>query len=68
MGRETVRNLKRMPWLLLIIRNLCLKGRAPQEILENIRELDNLLKAVLSGFPETRKGSSGASGDAAAHT
>jgi hypothetical protein len=68
MGSAPIQYIKRTPPLLLIIRNLCLKGRAPQEILENIRELDNLLKAVLSGFPETRKGSSGASGDAAAHT
>jgi len=48
MSWETVRNLKRMPPLLLIIRNICIQGKAPQEVLENIRELDEILKEVLS--------------------
>ena len=47
---ETVRNLNRMPPLLLIIRNLCMKGKAPEEVLENIREIDVILKEVLSEF------------------
>jgi hypothetical protein len=50
MSWEVVRNLKRMPPLLLIIRNICVQGRAPQEVLENIRELDEILKEVLSEF------------------
>jgi len=51
MSWETVRNLKRMPPLLLIIRNICIQGKAPQEILENIPELDGILKRVLSEYP-----------------
>ena len=50
MSWESVRNLKRMPPLLLIIRNLCVQGKAPQEVLENIKELDEILKEVLSVF------------------
>ena len=38
MSWESARNLKRMPPLLLIIRNLCVQGKVPQEILENIQE------------------------------
>jgi hypothetical protein len=50
MSWESVRNLKRMSPLLLIIRNLCVQGKAPQEILENIQELEEILKEVLSEF------------------
>ena len=50
MSWESVRNLRRMPPLLLIIRNLCVQGKAPQEVLENIQELDGILKNVLSEF------------------
>ena len=31
MSWESVRNLKRMPPLLLIIRNICVQGKAPEE-------------------------------------
>jgi hypothetical protein len=51
MSWESVRNLNRMPPLLLIIRNICMQGNAPQEVLENIRELDEMLKEVLYEFP-----------------
>lgn len=50
MSWESVRNLKRMPPLLIIIRNLCTQGNAPQDVLENIQELDAILKEVLSEF------------------
>lgn len=50
MSWESVRNLKRMPSLLLIIRNLCMQGKAPQEVLVNIQEVDEMLKEVLSEF------------------
>ena len=50
MSWETVRNLKRMPPLLLIIRNICKQSKAPEEVLENIRELEEILKEVLSEF------------------
>jgi hypothetical protein len=51
MSWESVRNLRRMPPLLLIIRNLCMRGKAPQEVLENVRVVDDVLKEVLSIFP-----------------
>ena len=50
MSWESVRNLKRMPPLVLIIRNICMQGNAPEEVLENIRELDETLKEVLFEF------------------
>jgi hypothetical protein len=50
MSWETVRNLRRMPPLLLIIRNICIQGKAPEEVLENIRYVDEVLKEVLSEF------------------
>jgi hypothetical protein len=39
MSWETVRNLHRMKPLLLIIRNICTSGDAPQEVLESIEEV-----------------------------
>jgi hypothetical protein len=48
MSWETVRNLRRMPPLLLIIRNICIQGKAPEEVLENIRDVDEILREVLS--------------------
>jgi hypothetical protein len=50
MSWESVRNLKRMPPLLLILRNLCAQGKAPQDVLENIQDLDEILEEVLSEF------------------
>ena len=50
MSWESVRNLKRMPPLLLIIRNLCVQGKARQDVLENIQDVDEILKEVLSEF------------------
>jgi len=50
MSWESVRNLRRMPPLLLIIRNICLQGKAPEEVLENIIEVDEVLKEVLLEF------------------
>ena len=50
MSWESVRNLRRMPPLLLIIRNICTQGKAPQDVMENIREVDEVLKEVLSEF------------------
>ena len=50
MSWETVRNLKRMPPLLLIIRNICTQSKAPKEVIENIQNIDEILKEVLSEF------------------
>lgn len=43
MSWETVRNLRLMPPLLLIIRNICLQGKAPDEVLRNIDDIDEVL-------------------------
>jgi hypothetical protein len=48
MSWESVRNLRGMPPLLLIIRNICTQGKAPEEVLENIRDVDEVLREVLS--------------------
>ena len=50
MSWETVRNLRRMPPLLLIIRNICSQAKAPQDVIENIKEVDDILKEVLSEY------------------
>lgn len=50
MSWETVRNLRRMPPLVLMIRNICTQGKAPEEVLESIRDVDDILKEVLSEF------------------
>ena len=50
MSWETVRNLNRMPPLLLIIRNLCSKGKAPREVMESIDEINDILKEVLQEY------------------
>ncbi len=47
MSWESVRNLDLMPPLLLIIRNLCLQGGAPTEVMENIEEVHAILHEVL---------------------
>ena len=46
MSWEVVRDLRRMPPLLLVIRNVCAQGDAPQEVIENINYIDDLLKEV----------------------
>jgi hypothetical protein len=43
MSWETVRNLRLMPPLLLIIRNLCQQGGASDEVMQNIEALNGLL-------------------------
>ena len=40
MSWEAVRNLRSMSPLVLVIRNLCLQGKAPQEVLDSIQEVD----------------------------
>jgi hypothetical protein len=51
MSWEIVRNLKQMLPLLLIIRNICLQGNAPEDVLENIQYVDKTLTEVLSEYP-----------------
>ena len=47
MSWESVRSLDRMPPLLLIVRNLCAQGKAPEGVLENIEEVNDLLDELL---------------------
>jgi hypothetical protein len=50
MSWESVRNLDRMPPLLLIIRNLCSQGKAPPEVMENIEDVKNILEEVMQEY------------------
>jgi hypothetical protein len=50
MSWETVRNLRRMPPLLLIIRNLCIQGKAPDEVIKNIDEVNEILTGTLDEY------------------
>jgi hypothetical protein len=47
MSWENVRNLRLMPPLLLIIRNLCLQGKAPDEVIQNIDDVNEVLTEAL---------------------
>ena len=51
MSWETVRNLDRMPQLLLIISNLCLQGIAPKEVMESLGALKEILQEVMVEYP-----------------
>jgi hypothetical protein len=50
MSWETVRNLNRMPPLILIIRNLCMQGGASGDIMLNLEEVTNILEETLAEF------------------
>jgi len=50
MSWETVRNLRLMPPLLLVIRNLCLQGKAPDEVIQNIEDVTEVLTEALEEF------------------
>jgi hypothetical protein len=52
MSWETVRNLRRMPPLLLIIRNLCIQGKASDEVIKNIDEVNEILTETLEEYPK----------------
>lgn len=52
MSWEVVRDLRRMPPLLLVIRNICIQGKSPREIIEEISEIEDILKEV---FAEMRQ-------------
>jgi hypothetical protein len=47
MSWEVVRNLQEMPPLVIVIRNICIQGKAPQEVIENVNEVSDILKDVL---------------------
>jgi len=52
MSWETVRNLNRMPPLLLIIRNLCVQSAASEEIMQCLEDITNILEETLQTFPD----------------
>jgi hypothetical protein len=52
MSWETVRNLSRMPPLLLIIRNLCAHSAASEEIMQCLEDITNILEETLQTFPD----------------
>lgn len=51
MGWETVRNLAQMPQMLLIITNLCRQGNAPNEVMECVSAVKEILQEVLEEYP-----------------
>ena len=50
MSWESVRDLHRMPPLLLIIRNLSVQGGAPEEVMENIEEVHDILREAIQEY------------------
>jgi len=50
MSWETVRNLKLMPPLVVIIRNLCSQGNAPEDVLLFLNEIHELLEETLEEY------------------
>ena len=51
MSWETVRSLDRMPPLVLIIRNLCTQGGAPEEVMENLEDISEILRETREELP-----------------
>jgi hypothetical protein len=51
MSWESVRQLDRMPPLLLIIRNLCTQGAAPEYVMEALDEIVEILEETLEEYP-----------------
>jgi hypothetical protein len=47
MSWKAVRNLRLMPPLLLIIRNLWLQGKAPDEVIQNVDNVNEVLTEAL---------------------
>ena len=52
MSWEVVRNLKLMPPFILIIRNLCTQGNAPEEILQHLNMINEILEKTLEIYPK----------------
>jgi len=46
MSWETVRHLERMAPLVVLIRNLAVQGNAPEDVVEQIADIDDILKDV----------------------
>ena len=52
MSWEVVRDLKLMPPLILIIRNLCNQGKAPQDTLQHLNMINEILEKTLEIYPK----------------
>lgn len=52
MSWEVVRNLRQMPPLIVIIRNICTQGQAPPEIIDGIDNIQIILKEIFGELPE----------------
>ena len=52
MSWETVRNLDRMPALILIILNLCFQSGISGEVIQNLEEVTQILEETLREFPK----------------
>ena len=52
MSWETVRNLDRMPSLVLIIRNLCVQSGISGDVMLNLEETADILEETLAQFPK----------------
>jgi hypothetical protein len=52
MSWESVRNLRRMPPLVLIIRNICVQNGAQGEVLEHIGDVEKILEEALQEYPK----------------
>jgi hypothetical protein len=50
MSWEIVRNLKDMPPLILIIRNICIQGKANSEIIDSIENLTEILNETFEVY------------------
>ena len=50
MSWEMVRNLDKMPPIVLIIRNICMQSGVEKEILDCIDDIDDILKEVLEEY------------------
>lgn len=44
-----------MPRLLLVIRNLCLTGGAPEDVIENIEDIEEILTDVQNAIRQGEK-------------
>lgn len=52
MSWESVRNLRRMPPLALIIRNICVQNDVQGEVLERIEDVEEILEEALQEYPK----------------
>ena len=50
MSWEVVRDFNRMAPLILVVRNLCVSGQAPEEVLENIDDVEGAFEEAIEGL------------------